>query len=130
MFNGAALDLIFDNEDADVATTVITCSNDIILKIMEVEGFHYDTASDNESVEDHRRRPRGPRKMYDHERALQCIQADYLSPNALYASEFVSMFCISRTCFEHLMSAVMSTELPIYKHAKNHHGGVAASFES
>ncbi len=49
MFNDAALDLIFDNEDADVAATVITCSNDIIL-----EGFHYDTASDNESVEDHR----------------------------------------------------------------------------
>ena len=107
MFNDAALDLIFDNEDANVAATVIKCSNDIIMQIMEAEGFHYDTASDNESVEDHRQRPCGPRKLYDHEQALQCIQADYLSPNALYASEFVSMFCISRTCFEHLMSAVI-----------------------
>ena len=63
MFNDAALDLIFDNENTDVAATVIKCSNDIIMQIMEAEGFHYDTASDNESVEDHRRRPRGPRKM-------------------------------------------------------------------
>ena len=55
MFNDAALDLIFNNEDADVAATVIKCSNDIIMQIMEAEGFHYDTASDNESVEDHRR---------------------------------------------------------------------------
>ena len=68
--------------------------------------------------------------MYDHERALQCIQANYLSPNALYTSEFMSMFRISQTRFEHLMSAVLSTELPFYKHAKNRHGGVAASLES
>ena len=100
------------------------------MQIMEAEGFHYDTASDKESVEDHCQWLGEPQKKYDHERALQCIQADYLSPNALYASEFVSMFRISRTRFEHLMSAVMSTELPFYKHAKNRHGGVAASLES
>ena len=55
MFNDAALDLIFDNEDANVAATVIKCNNDIIMHIMESEGFHNDTASDNESMEDHRR---------------------------------------------------------------------------
>ena len=55
MFNNAALDLIFNNEDTDIAATVIKCSNDIIMQIMKAEGFHYDTASDNESVDDHRR---------------------------------------------------------------------------
>ncbi len=70
MFNDAALDLIFDNEDADVAATVIKCSNDIIMQIMEAKGFHCETASDKESVEDHRRQQHGPRKKYDHERAL------------------------------------------------------------
>ncbi len=53
MFNDAALDLIFNNEDADVDATVIKCSNNIMMQIMEAKGFHYDTASDEESVEDH-----------------------------------------------------------------------------
>ena len=66
MFNVATLDLIFDNEDVDVASTVIKYSNDIIMKTMEAKGFPYDTAGDNESVEDHCQRPRGPWKMYDH----------------------------------------------------------------
>ena len=70
MFNDAALDLIFDNKYADIAITVVHHDNDIIMQIMEAEGFHYDTASDNESVEDHRQRPCGPLKIYDHKRAL------------------------------------------------------------
>ena len=55
MFNDATLDLIFDNEDADVVATVVHRNNGIIMQIMEAEGFHYDTASDEESVEDHGR---------------------------------------------------------------------------
>ena len=54
MFNDAALDLIFDNEDVDVTATVVHCNNDTIMQIMEAERFHYDTASDKESVEHHR----------------------------------------------------------------------------
>ena len=67
MFNNAALDLIFDNENADVTATLVHHNNSIIMQIMEDEGFHFDTACDEESVEDHCRQPRQPRKKYDHE---------------------------------------------------------------
>ncbi len=55
MFNSVTIDLIFNNEDADVATTVVHRNNNIIMQIMEAKGFHYDTASDEERVEDHHR---------------------------------------------------------------------------
>ena len=97
---------------------------------MKVKGIGNDIDSDEECAEDHCQQPRGPWKKYVHARALQCILANYLSPNALYASEFVSMFWISQRCFEHLMSTVMSTNLPFYKPAKNCHGGMVASLET
>ena len=130
MFNDAALYLIFNNEDTDVTATVVHHDKGIIMQIVEAKGFHYYTASDEESVEDHRRLPCQSWKKYNHEWALWCIRASHLTQNALYASKFVSMFWISWTHFEHLMSAVMSANLPFYKHAENCHRGMVASLES
>ena len=53
MFNNTALDLIYNNEDADVTATVVHHNNNIIMQLMGVKGFGYDTDIKEESVEDH-----------------------------------------------------------------------------
>lgn len=56
---------------------------------------------DEENPMDHRILPRGKRIQYDHERAKQCIMADYLDSNAIFVGvAFQQMFRISRTLFE------------------------------
>ena len=58
---------------------------------------------------DHRLLPRTPRKQYDHARAYQCIQSDYLAPVPTFDfKEFEDIYRISRPRYQRLREDVMN----------------------
>jgi hypothetical protein len=64
---------------------------------------------------DHRREPRPKRLKFNHARAQQCSEQDYLGPNALYGRQFHVYFRISRSRFQLLMEKIMNSGISFYQ---------------
>ena len=62
---------------------------------------------------------RSKRKTYNHDEALQCINRDYLGPDALFGSQFTHQFRISRARFERLAQDIMNSNIPFYQTTRN-----------
>ena len=73
---------------------------------------------------------RSKRKKRNHERALMCIQSDYLQPDSLIGSEFHQHFRISRTRFQCILEDIMNSRgNAFFKTTHNANGDVVASIE-
>ena len=74
---------------------------------------------------------RSKRKKRNHERALMCIQSDYLHPDSLIGSEFHQHFRISRTRFQCILEDIMNSRgNAFFKTTHNANGDVVASIEA
>jgi len=74
---------------------------------------------------------RSKRKKRNHERALMCIQSDYLQPDSLIGSEFHQHFRISRTRFQCILEDIMNSRgNAFFKTTHNANGDVVASIEA
>ena len=73
---------------------------------------------------------RSSRQKFDYSRAHNAIVLDYLHPNAVYGAEFKLIFCISRTCFEQMMTEVMTRDgLEFYQDLRGRQGVTSCSLE-
>ena len=75
--------------------------------------------------------PRKQRRQFDHARAYECIQTDYLGPDPLFGKEFPLMFRISKPRFERIMQDIMAADVAFYSRKTNPiHGKTPPSLEA
>ena len=80
---------------------------------------------------DHRLLPREEKTEYDHERALYCINSDYLNEIPRFkGKEFQTMFRISRTRFERLWNDIGRLQDPFFTRGTDGTGALGASLEA
>ena len=77
---------------------------------------------------DHRLLPREEKTVYDHERALYCINSDYL--NRVKDNQFQVMFRISRTRFQRLRNDIGRSGDPFFTRGTDGTGSLGASMEA
>ena len=88
-------------------------------------------ASLEDSNIDHRLLPREEKTVYDHERALYCINSDYLNRVPRFKdNQFQVMFRISRTRFQRLRNDIGRTGDPFFTRGADGTGSLGASIEA
>ena len=124
-------ELLYDTDDDEwdqmvVAAQVATTNAVVAMAVLEEE----EKEKEEESRVDHRSLGRSTRKNYRHDEAKQCIDRDYLGPDALFGADFPLQFVISRSRFQKLMEGIAATKNPFYLKTVTVTGKVGASFEA
>ena len=126
-----------DNQDSDdeaIVRASIKKTQGAILELMmdEDEGFLDDEDDSSRTPFErhirryqHTARPRKKKRIFNHDRAFDSIQTDYLGPDPLFiGSNFKSIFRISRTRFQRMLEDVGNLNLPFYQTKEHLIGGV------
>ena len=117
--NNNFLALLSDSEDdgaedliALTGAFLVESSTSFLEEYFSING----EASDGDPHLHLRGQPRRKRKLFDHRRAYECLQADYLSPKPLFDDkQFDLMFQISRSRFQRLMDNIGNASAEINK---------------
>ena len=101
---------------ADLAALVDEDMEDYGLLMNVVEGIIVVHRSLPVRKRDHRTLPRRKKRVFEHDRALQCIRHDFTGPDALFiGKDFKSYFRVSQVCFQNMMEAFANSGRPFYK---------------
>eukprot|EP00980_Cylindrotheca_fusiformis_P006445 scaffold1376_cov125-Cylindrotheca_fusiformis.AAC.11 len=117
------MDDFFDDEDALVAQMLLSNTGMMFQLVF----------ADNNLLAniDHRMFARKPRKKYNHDRALRCIQEDYLCDVPRFdGREFDIMFRVSKRRFQRMMEDIMQNGDPFYKEGFDAFGAKGSSVEA
>lgn len=109
------MNILSDDEDDEIMAAVMAARSSTVAITAFFEDEQKKEKEDHErAIHDHRTAKRGPRRVFDHERAFQCIYNDFLQPNALFGSQFKVYYRLSRPRFELLMQQVKKLQIHFY----------------